>query len=115
MSIKIFDSSGEELSLTDGISSQIFNKFNGPLDPRVSSCVHCNNAVVAYDPFEKLIDAISSATNDDEMISKIYNFLENAASVHLYIWEENTCIHNLWLDPLFAEWSNATGEKRIRH
>ena len=115
MGIKIFDSSGEEQLIDDDLAQKIFAKFNTKLDPRVSSCVHCNSCVVACEPFEVLVDTIRETNIDSEPLSELIDFIENATSVHLYVWEENNCTHTLWLDPLFSEWSNATGEKRIRH
>ena len=115
MAIKLFDLSGEEISLDNTFANQLLAKFNSRLDPRVSACVHCNSCVVAFDPFERLLDLIRDESSDAGSISTIFDFLESAGSIHLYIWEENSCTHTLWLDPLFAEWSKATGEKRIRH
>ena len=114
MTIKIFDSSHAEIILSDDFASDLFNRFVTTIEPRVSSCIYCNSCVVAYEPFARMIESINETNSDSELINAIIDFLENASSIHLYIWEENDCIHNLWLDPLFAEWSIATGEKRIR-
>ena len=113
MTIKLFDMSSESLEFNDHDSAALIASLNSDLDPRVSSCIHCNSCVVALDPFEKLIDSLDSF--DSDLKESIYEFIENAGTVHIYIWEENTCTHTLWLDPLFSEWSSASGEKRIRH
>lgn len=113
MAIKLFDSTGESLDFSINDSAILIRNLNSDLDPRVSSCLHCNSCVVALDPFEKLIDSLD--VFDSDVNDAIFEFIENAGTVHIYIWEENDCAHTLWLDPLFSEWSNATGEKRIRH
>lgn len=113
MAMKLFDSNGEFLDLSTNDSMILATCFNADLDPRVSSCLHCNSCVVALDPFEKFIEATD--VFNSEVKEAIFEFIDNAGTVHIYVWEENDCTHTLWLDPLFLEWSNATGEKRIRH
>lgn len=115
MHIKIFDGNGESFSLSEKDSQTVIRGINSDLDPRVSSCINCNSAVVAAEPFTRLIESFDAYEFDNDVMSNFVEFLDNADTVHLYVWEENDCAHALWLDPLFSEWSSATGEKRIRH
>lgn len=113
---KILDSSAEEVLLNDDQLLLIYRFMDGPLDPRVSSCVQCRSCVIATEPFSVLLDELGVVyPNESEMISALIELVENSESVHLYFLEENECVHRLWRDPLAREWSSATGEKRLHN
>lgn len=115
MTIKIFDLSNEEITLNDDFADSLLRRFSTDIDPRVSSCLNCRSCVITYEPFISLIEKVRQETTDTTSVSALLDFIDGASSLHLYIWEENPCLHTLWLDPLYSEWSSATGEKRIRH
>ncbi len=70
--------------------------------------------MVAADPFNEILDDMTiTHANESDLLSQLIDLVENSGSVHLYIWEENECVHTLWRDPLAGEWSSVTGEKRL--
>jgi hypothetical protein len=110
----IMDAHNNSVTLTDTHVSVLFAKMTGDLDPRVSSCVYCRSCVVATDPLIKVLDVLNvELSSDSDFVDEISELVENADTVHLYILEDNDCVHNLWRDPLASEWSDVTGEKRV--
>lgn len=115
MFFRILDADAQVAELTPVQGAKLLSQMVGDLDPRVSGCLYCRSCVVATEPFSDLIDARSvELASESEMVQEINNLIENTTSVHLYIWEENDCIHTLWRDPLAEEWSEVTGEERLR-
>ncbi len=115
MTYKIFDGINSFVELSDNDAEFLFSKMNDPIDPRVSGCIDCRSCVVATDPFQRLIEELKiDFSVETEWISLVSDFLDESNSVHLYIWEDNECLHRLWRDPLAVEWSSVTGEKRLR-
>lgn len=116
MTVKIMDPSSEFVELNDAQTELVFSLMTGDADPRVSSCIHCRSSVIAAEPFNTLLDELSNSHPDEsETIHALIELVEDSESVHLYIWEENDCVHVLWRDPLAGEWSEITGEARLRH
>ncbi len=116
MVVKILDALGQFVQLSDPQASFILEGFSGTLDPRVSSCVTCNSSVIATEPFNTLLDELSNVrTDQSDLITQLVDLVENSESVHLYVWEDNSCVHVLWRDPLASEWSTVTGEQRLHH
>ena len=114
VALTILDFSGSKVALDEIQSDLLLSAMRGDKDPRVSACVNCNSAVLAVDPFNDVLDELSiSAMMDSDVIEKMIELIEECEEVHVYLWEENDCIHNLWRDPLAAEWSEVTGEKRL--
>lgn len=103
----------EDIELLNNQVEILFSRMTGSSDPRVSSCLYCRSCVVATEPFSELIDVLNVEYNDTDLYSRVIDMIENTDSVHLYIWEDNDCLHNLWRDPLASEWSDITGEKRL--
>lgn len=114
MTLTIIESSGVKVTLDEQQSSVLLRALKGDKDPRVSGCIYCNSAVLASEPFNDVLDELSvAAAIDSDVLSSIMELVEECEEVHVYLWEDNECIHNLWRDPLAAEWSAVTGEKRL--
>jgi hypothetical protein len=114
--IKIMDTSNNTVELNDEQTDFVFSIMSGTNDPRISSCVNCHSCVIVAEPFNDLLDEINiSRPDQSDLIHALIDLVEGSESVHLYIWEENDCAHVLWRDPLAAEWSDVTGEKRLHH
>lgn len=114
MPLTIIESGGERVELTPEQSLILLDALRDP-DPRVSACVNCHSAVLASEPFGLVLDELGiDGAIDGEVVREIIELVENTESVHVYIWEANECVHQLWKDPLAYEWSEVTGEKRFR-
>lgn len=116
MAVKVLDSTGQSIQLNDSQTELLYSSMNGPSDARISSCMECRSAVVATEPFNNVLDEMSNNyPGETDLISALIEFVENSESVHLYLLEDNDCVHLLWRDPLASEWSAVTGEKRLHH
>ena len=114
MTVKVLDSSAEFITLNSHQANLLYSAMLGDSDPRISSCVECRSAVVATEPLSSVLDELSvMQVEETEIIQELIELVENAPTVHLYLWEENDCAHVLWRDPLASEWSSVTGEKRL--
>lgn len=114
MSITIIESSGNKVTLSESDSAHLLAALKGSKDPRVSACVHCNSAVLAAEPFNDVLDELLvDGVIDSDVVRELIDLVEEAEEVHIYLWEENECVHNLWRDPIAYEWSEVTGEKRL--
>lgn len=113
--ITIYDYYTNSIPLNDALSEVVLRSIAAGPDPRISSCFDCNSSVVATEPFSTLLDEIANNYSSvSDSIQELIDFVEESESVHLYIWEDNDCIHRIWRDPIASEWSEATGEKRLR-
>ena len=109
MATKVLDSSKNFVLLDQNQAS-----MNSKSDPRISACTRCNSAVVATEPFLNLIDELTTTyVGEIEKLRELVDLSENSETVHLYILEENDCVHVLWRDPIASEWTDVTGEKRL--
>lgn len=116
MAVKVLDSSGQSVELDDHQANMLFEAMVGGSDPRISACIECRSAVVATEPFNTLLDDLSILHPDQtEIIGNLIDLVESSEAVHIYIMEDNDCVHVLWRDPIAAEWSEVTGEKRLHH
>lgn len=112
--IKILDDQGAFVQLDDRQSDLLFAEMAGPRDPSVSSCTNCRSCVIAAEPFNEILDDMTITHIDEsELLGALIELVENSESVHLYILEDNECVHTLWRDPLAGEWSAVTREKRL--
>ena len=116
MAIKILDSARNVVELDQNQTNILLDSMKSENDARISACIECNSAVVATEPFLNLIDEMSTSFPDEiDKLRKLSKLAENSDAVHLYVLEENECIHLLWRDPIAAEWTEVTGEKRLHH
>ena len=116
MSIKVLDSSENTVELNEFQSNMLIDAINSGKDPRISGCSKCNSCVVACEPFLNVLDELSTTfVGEIDVIRELMDLVENSPTVHIYIWEENECVHLLWRDPVAFEWSGVTGEKRLHH
>jgi len=116
MALKILDSARNSVELDQNQSQILLKSMKSESDPRISACIECNSAVVATEPFLNLIDELSTSyAGEIEKLRELTELGENSDAVHLYILEDNECVHLLWRDPIAAEWTEVTGEKRLHH
>jgi|GEM_PF-3057124 hypothetical protein len=116
MAIKILDSARNFVELNENQSMMLLEAMKSENDPRISACIECNSAVVATEPFSNLIDELSTTyAGEIDILRELMDLAENSEAVHLYILEDNECVHLLWRDPIAGEWTEVTGEKRLHH
>ncbi len=114
MTCKILDSDRNYVELDQNQSQILLKAMDSDDNPRISACIECNSAVVATEPFSSIIDELSTTyVNEIDKLHELADLAENSISVHLYILEDNDCVHILWRDPIAYEWSQVTGEKRL--